>query len=96
MSKKLGEKSESRKNKKSIKKKKVLFTLGIAVFMALVTLAAVMEMSNYEYDVLDRPFQNDSGSHSVRPFRRTGRFVWHHSHTQFRAPKPYPPCRSYL
>lgn len=54
MSKKLGEKSESRKNKKSIKKKKVLFTLGIAVFMALVTLAAVMEMSNYEYDVLDR------------------------------------------
>lgn len=53
MSKKLGEKSESRKNKKSIKKKKVLFTLGIAVFMALVTLAAVMEMSNYEYDVLD-------------------------------------------
>lgn len=54
MSKKLGEKSKSRKNKKSIKKKKVLFTLGIAVFMALVTLAAVMEMSNYEYDVLDR------------------------------------------
>ena len=54
MSKKLGEKSESRKNKKSIKKKKVLFTLGITVFMALVTLAAVMEMSNYEYDVLDR------------------------------------------
>lgn len=54
MSKKLGEKSESRKNKKSIKKKKVLFTLGIAVFMALVTLAAVVEMSNYEYDVLDR------------------------------------------
>lgn len=54
MSKKLGEKSESRKNKKSIKKKKVLFTLGIAVFMALVTLAAVMEMSNYEYEVLDR------------------------------------------
>lgn len=54
MSKKLGEKSESRKNKKSIKKKKVLFTLGIAVFMALVTLAAVMEMCNYEYDVLDR------------------------------------------
>ena len=46
MSKKLGEKSESRKNKKSIKKKKVLFTLGIAVFM--------VEMSNYEYDVLDR------------------------------------------
>lgn len=54
MSKKFGEKSESRKNKKSIKKKKVLFTLGIAVFMALVTLAAVVEMSNYEYDVLDR------------------------------------------
>lgn len=54
MSKKLGEKSKSRKNKKSIKKKKVLFTLGIAVFMALVTLAAVVEMSNYEYDVLDR------------------------------------------
>ena len=54
MSKKLGEKSESRKNKKSIKKKKVLFTLGIAVFMALVTLAAVVEMSNYEYDVLER------------------------------------------
>lgn len=54
MSKKLGEKSESSKNKKSIKKKKVLFTLGIAVFMALVTLAAVVEMSNYEYDVLDR------------------------------------------
>lgn len=54
MSKKLGEKSKSRKNKKSIKKKKVLFTLGITVFMALVTLAAVMEMSNYEYDVLDR------------------------------------------
>ena len=54
MSKKFGEKSESRKNKKSIKKKKVLFTLGIAVFMALVTLAAVVEMSNYEYDVLER------------------------------------------
>ena len=54
MSKKLDEKSESRKNKKSIKKKKVLFTLGIAVFMALVTLAAVVEMSNYEYDVLER------------------------------------------
>ena len=54
MSKKLGEKSESSKNKKSIKKKKVLFTLGIAVFMALVTLAAVVEMSNYEYDVLAR------------------------------------------
>ena len=54
MSKKLGEKSESRKNKKIIKKKKVLFTLGIAVFMALVTLAAVVEMSNYEYDVLER------------------------------------------
>ncbi len=54
MSKKLGEKSESSKNKKSIKKKKVLFTLGIAVFMVLVTLAAVVEMSNYEYDVLDR------------------------------------------
>ncbi len=54
MSKKLGEKSKSRKNKKSIKKKKVLFTIGIAVFMALVTLAAVVEMSNYEYDVLDR------------------------------------------
>lgn len=54
MSKKFGEKSESKKNKKSIKKKKVLFTLGIAVFMALVTLAAVVEMSNYEYDVLER------------------------------------------
>ena len=44
----------NKKNKKSIKKKKVLFTLGIAVFMALVTLAAVVEMSNYEYDVLER------------------------------------------
>lgn len=52
MSKKLSDRSG--KNVKSIRIKKVLFTLGIAVFMALVTLAAVVEMSNYEYDVLDR------------------------------------------